>query len=70
MIPQLSLNDLIQMAKELPELPRYILNPYRKPIDFLEADKELTDETPYSEEIISDFAINLKLYQPNIVLPF
>ncbi|MDC7243039.1 MAG: anaerobic ribonucleoside-triphosphate reductase activating protein [Sphaerochaetaceae bacterium] len=69
-IPQLSLNDLIMMAKELPKLPRYVLNPYRTPNIYLEEDKELIKETPYSEAQISDFAVNLKLYQPNIVLPF
>jgi pyruvate formate lyase activating enzyme len=69
-IPQLNLNDLIQMSQELPELPRYILNPYRQPITYLEEDKEKVEQTPYSEATISEFALNLKLYQPNIVLPF
>jgi len=69
-IPQLTLNDLIQMSKELPELPRYVLNPYRLPLVYLEEDQHLVDKTPYSEATISEFAIDLKLYQPNLVLPF
>lgn len=69
-IPQLSLNDLIVMAKELPPLPKYVLNPYRKPNVYLEKDAKLIQETPYSESIIAELAANLKLYQMNIVLPF
>ncbi|MBI9009622.1 MAG: anaerobic ribonucleoside-triphosphate reductase activating protein [Tenericutes bacterium] len=69
-IPQLSLNDLIQMSKELPELPRYVLNPYHIPLRYLESDTLLVEDTPYSEAMIADFALNLKLYQPNLVLPF
>lgn len=69
-IPQLDINDLIQMAKELPIVTRYVLNPYRKPEQFLEEDIDLIAEIPYSESEISEFAFNLKLYQPNIVLPF
>ncbi|MDC7244122.1 MAG: anaerobic ribonucleoside-triphosphate reductase activating protein [Sphaerochaetaceae bacterium] len=69
-IPQLDINDLIQMAQELPIIPRYVLNPYRKPEHFLDEDVELIAETPYPESEISEFAFNLKLYQPNIVLPF
>ena len=30
-IPQLSQEDLLKMARELPVLPRYVLNRYRKP---------------------------------------
>ena len=69
-IPQLSLNDLIQMSKELPKLPRYVLNPYRKPIEYLEEDEELINTPPYPESVIAEFALNIKLYQPNVVLPF
>ena len=69
-IPQLSLNDLIQMGKELPIVPRYVLNPYKKPMVFQEEDIELINEPPYPEETISKFALELKLFQPNVVLPF
>jgi len=46
------------------------LNPYRQPLVYLEEDQQLVDKTPYSEATISEFAIDLKLYQPNLVLPF
>ncbi|MBN2541115.1 MAG: anaerobic ribonucleoside-triphosphate reductase activating protein [Bacilli bacterium] len=69
-IPQLNLEDLIQMAKELPPLPRYVLNPYRTPEVYLESDQELIDVPPYSENTIAEFAKTVKLYQPNVYLPF
>jgi len=69
-VPQLSLTDLITMAEELPKVPRYVLNPYNKPIDYLDSDQELVDEPPYSEKQIAEFAETLKLYQPNVVLVF
>ncbi len=69
-IPQLSIEDLVQMAQELPILPRYVLNPYRQPTTYLEEDFNLVTATPYSEKDISEFAHALKYYQPNIVLPF
>lgn len=69
-IPQLGLEDLVQMAEELPQVPRYVLNPYRKPVDYLDEDKDLIDAAPYPEATITDYAVTLKLYQPHIVLPF
>ena len=69
-IPQLSIDDLIEMAKELPEVPRYVLNPYRQPENYLIEDAELINETPYSESTIQEFSTILKLYQPNVYLPF
>ncbi|HOO43447.1 MAG TPA: anaerobic ribonucleoside-triphosphate reductase activating protein, partial [Bacillota bacterium] len=68
-IPQLSLEDLIQMSKELPQLPRYVLNPYRKPKEYLESDFDLIMEPPHPESIIAEFAKTIVLYQPNVVLP-
>ena len=69
-IPQLSLHDLINMSKELPQVPRYVLNPYRQPIEYLEEDEDMVNTPPYPESVISEFALNIKLYQPNVVLPF
>jgi len=69
-IPQLSLDNLITMAEELPKVPKYILNPYKKPLRFLESDRELIETPPYSEKDIAVFAETLKLYQPNAVLVF
>jgi pyruvate formate lyase activating enzyme len=69
-IPQLSLPDLIQMSEELPIVPKYVLNPYKVPINYLECDQEQINVPPYSEKQIAEFAETLKLYQPNVVLLF
>ncbi len=69
-IPQLSIEDLIHMANELPTVPKYVLNPYTKPLYYLEEDLELIETPPYSETQIKEFAEILKLYQPNVELIF
>ena len=69
-IPQLSLNHLIQMCQELPKVPRYVLNPYRKPLHYLPQHEELVCSVPYSEKEIKEFSEVLKLYQENVVLLF
>jgi pyruvate formate lyase activating enzyme len=69
-IPQLSIDDLITMAKEMPMVPKYVLNPYRKPSRYLPGDEERINKPPYSEKQISEFAEVVKLYQTNLVLPF
>ncbi len=69
-IPQLNLNDLIKMCEELPEIPRFVLNPYNPPLHYLEDDFELINVPPYPESVISDYALTLKLYQPNVIVPF
>ncbi len=69
-IPQLTLEDLIRMAEELPEVPRYVLNDYKKPLDYLIEDLELIEVAPYSEKQIAEFAETIKLYQPHVVLMF
>ena len=69
-IPQLSLDDLIQMAQEIPCVPRYVLNPYRKPLKYLEIHNDLVNASPYSEKQIAEYAETLKLYQENVVLMF
>jgi pyruvate formate lyase activating enzyme len=67
-IPDLSLADLFTMAKELPLVPRYVLNPYRKPERFREADRARVERPPYSDQTIHEYEIELKLIQPQVVL--
>ena len=67
-IPQFGLSDLVLMAKELPVLPRYVLNPYRKPELFLPHDEGRVSETPYTKSEVKAFAEALREYQPNIVI--
>jgi len=69
-IPQLSLEDLVRMAQELPPVPRYVLNPYHRPLKYRPDDQEKVDVPPYSENQIAEFSETVKLYQANVVLPF
>jgi len=65
-IPQLSEKDLLIMAKELPVLPRYVLNRYRKPEKYLPAEEDRISQTPYTQKQISAFAEVVRPYQPNV----
>jgi len=65
-IPQLSENDLVCMSKELPVVPRYVLNRYRKPDKYLPCDLARVTQTPYSQEQILAFAELMRTYQPNV----
>ena len=64
--PQLSQDDLICMAKELPIVPLYVLNRYRKPDEYLPCDKERIEQRPYTQAEIEGFTKVLKSIQPNI----
>jgi len=65
-IPQFSEQDLICMAEELPVLPKYVLNRYRKPEKYEECDKERIEQKPYSQANIESFVKTLSSIQPNI----
>lgn len=65
-VPQLSLQDLQQMALELPELPRYVLNRYRTPETYNPRDQIKVETPPYTAEDIQAFALKLQKNQPNI----
>lgn len=67
-IPQLKEADLFQMAKELPTLPRYALNPYRKPEYSLPCDLSRIKQTPYTKNQIALFAKKMQHLQPNIMI--
>jgi pyruvate formate lyase activating enzyme len=67
-IPQLTEDDLLQMALELPVVPRYTLNRYRAPEKFLHTDEAKVMKKPYSEEMIAAFTENLRAIQPNVMI--
>lgn len=67
-IPQLVQEDLIAMANELPLLPKYVLNRYRKPEGYLLCDEERVSAKPYSKEQIQQFEEVIRVFQPNIEL--
>jgi pyruvate formate lyase activating enzyme len=67
-IPQLKLPDLMQMARELPEVPRWSLNRYRKPEEYKPCDEERLSETPYLQSEIDSFAKEMMKIQPEMVI--
>ncbi|MGI5971977.1 MAG: anaerobic ribonucleoside-triphosphate reductase activating protein [Oscillospiraceae bacterium] len=66
-IPQLKPNDLLRMAGELPLLPRYVLNRYRKPEVYKIPDRAQVEAPPYTQAEIDGFASMLRDIQPNTV---
>lgn len=64
-VPQFSEQDLITIAKELPIVPRYALNRYRKPEKYKECDTERISKQPYTQLDIENFVAVLKSFQPN-----
>jgi pyruvate formate lyase activating enzyme len=64
--PQLCKEDLLCMSKELPTLPRYVLNRYKKPQHYLRQHKDLIEQTPYTQKEIEDLTKHIRLIQPNV----
>lgn len=67
MIPQLQEADLLVMSKELPILPRYVLNPYRKPECHRPCDASKVEQTPYTSGDLTSFAKTIRSLQPNVI---
>jgi pyruvate formate lyase activating enzyme len=66
-VPQLALADLLTMARELPPVPRYALNRYRKPETWLPADEERVNQTPYTQAELQELAAAVREVQPGTV---
>ncbi|HVI39610.1 MAG TPA: anaerobic ribonucleoside-triphosphate reductase activating protein [Anaerovoracaceae bacterium] len=67
-IPQLGSEELITMAKEIPTVPRYVLNRYKIPGKYLPRDEERIRVKPYSPEEIQSLADCVTAWQPNVTL--
>ncbi|NMC57090.1 MAG: anaerobic ribonucleoside-triphosphate reductase activating protein, partial [Eubacteriaceae bacterium] len=65
--PQLTKEDLINMAEELPLLPRYVLNRYRKPSIYMPQDKARIEHRPCTQEEILILAESIRSIQPNVI---
>lgn len=65
-IPQLGREDLVMMAKELPAVPRYVLNRYKVPDKYLPHDEERIRKRPYSRDEMQSLADGITAWQPNI----
>jgi len=66
--PQLSQADLLAMAAELPQLPRYVLNRYRKPETYLPEDEQRVNQTPYTPKQVEALAEQIRKLQPNVTV--
>ena len=67
-IPQLSERDLLRMARELPPVPRWTLNRYRKPEWFRDCDKGRIEAVPWTQQQIDAFARSMAAVQPGMNL--
>lgn len=67
-IPQLGSEELITMAKEMPPVPRYVLNRYKAPEKYLPQDELRIRKKPYSPEEIRLLADCTAAWQPNITV--
>lgn len=67
-IPQLKKSDLLLMAKELPIVPRWQLNRYRKPEVYRPCDEERINETPYTQTEVNGLSKEMSAVQPGMVL--
>ena len=65
-IPQLSTEDLMQMARELPTVPRLVINPYRQPDTWKPCDETRVNQTPYTRTEIATMAEALRTLQPGV----
>ncbi|HHU05423.1 MAG TPA: anaerobic ribonucleoside-triphosphate reductase activating protein [Clostridiales bacterium] len=66
--PQLREEELVTMARELPVVPRYVLNHYRKPEKYKSRDRLKVEAPPYTQAQIEALAETVKKYQPNVKL--
>lgn len=64
-IPQFTSESILKMAGELPVVPKWTLNRYRRPDRFKEEDALRIDAEPYSREKIAEFVSLMKELQPN-----
>ena len=66
--PQLQIDDLTAMARELPEVPRYTLNAYRMPESYKPEDEKRLKAKPAGEAVLNTFADAMRPCQPGIRL--
>ena len=67
-IPHFGSEDLIRMATEIPVVPRYVYNRYKKPEKYLPKDESRIMAVPYTAEEIETLANCITTHQPNIIV--
>jgi pyruvate formate lyase activating enzyme len=68
MLPHITWEEYVEMAKEIFTLPRYVINQYRVPENFLKTDKPKIDVRPYSKDFLLGMEREIRAFQPNVVL--
>ncbi|MGI6161475.1 MAG: anaerobic ribonucleoside-triphosphate reductase activating protein [Christensenellales bacterium] len=67
-VPQLSPADLYRMAAAIPQVPRYILQPYKKPELYRREHIFRIEATPYTEAQLESMLESIREVQPNASL--
>lgn len=67
-IPQLTLEDLLSIAKELPVAARYVYNRYRPPQRYLSCHREWINAAVYTKDQLEDMADQVRMIQPGLTL--
>lgn len=67
-IPQLSEDDLVEMAASLPPVPLYALQPYRRPEVFRPEDRFRIAAAAPTSEALERAAVRMRAFQPNVVV--
>ncbi len=55
------------MANELPILPRYVLNRYKKPMLYMPQDKKRIEMRAYTQQDLTALAESIRTIQPNVI---
>jgi pyruvate formate lyase activating enzyme len=63
-IPQLSEEDLMQMAREAPKVPRFLLKQYREPALYKTEDLFRIKQKPYGPDFLAGIAEKMRFCQP------
>jgi pyruvate formate lyase activating enzyme len=67
-LPQLHESDLIRMAQELPVVPRWTLNRFRRPERYRPEDEARVSETPCTPEQLAALAETVRQWQPTVTV--
>ena len=62
-LPQLGEEDLLQMAKEAPKVPRFLLQQYREPALFKPEDRFRVKQKPYALQFLTQMAEKMRAFQ-------
>ncbi|GHU84581.1 anaerobic ribonucleoside-triphosphate reductase activating protein [Clostridia bacterium] len=68
MLPHITREEYIEMAKGIFTLPKYVINQYRIPKVFLATDKPKMEVKPYSKDFLLQMEKEISVFQPNVTL--